>query len=92
MSGRRLLAIARKEWIHIWRDPRNLAVAMLIPIALLLITGMGINFDLNSLPFVLYDLDGSQASRSLRENLIRTGLFDLTVAVSQPAAGEKLLR
>jgi len=92
MSRRRLLAIARKEWVHIRRDPRSLAVALMIPLILLLLMGAGINFDLTDLPFALCDYDGSQTSRLLRDTLSHTQLFRLADAVRDPAEGELLLR
>ena len=92
MSGRRMLAMARKEWIHIKRDPRSLAVALFLPFALLIINGAGIDFDLTDLPFAVCDLDGSQASRALREHLVRGGLFRLVASVPSPAEGERLIQ
>jgi ABC-2 type transport system permease protein len=92
MSGRRMLAMARKEWIHIKRDPRSLAVALALPFALLVINGAGIDFDLTDLPFALCDLDRSQASRALAEHLTQGGLFRLVASVPRPADGEKLIR
>jgi len=91
VSGRRLLAMARKEWIHIKRDPRSLVVALVLPFALLIINGAGINFDLTDLPFALCDMDNSQASRGLREHLVHSGLFRLVASVGSPAEGEQLV-
>jgi ABC-2 type transport system permease protein len=84
--------MARKEWIHIKRDPRSLVVALVLPFALLIINGAGINFDLTDLPFALCDLDNSQASRGLREHLVHSGLFRLVASVPSPAEGERLVR
>jgi len=92
MSRRRLLAIARKEWVHIRRDPRSLAVALMVPIVLLLLMGAGINFDLTDLPFALCDYDGSATSRLLRDKLSHTELFRLTGVVRHAGEGELLLR
>ncbi len=91
MSRRRLLAMARKEWIHIRRDPRSLGVALGIPIALLLIMGFGINFDLADLRFALCDYDGSRTSRLLLESLSHTGQFDLVGMTPNARVGESLL-
>jgi ABC-2 type transport system permease protein len=92
VSGRRVAAIARKEWTHVRRDPRSLGVALFLPFALLIINGAGIDFDLNDLPFALCDLDRSSASRSLREHLVHTGLFRLVETVESPGEGERLVR
>jgi ABC-2 type transport system permease protein len=39
MSPRRLWAIARKEFIHILRDPRSLAMAIALPMMQLVLFG-----------------------------------------------------
>ena len=91
MSIRRLLAIAAKEWIHIRRDPRSLAVVLVLPILLLVLMGAGINFDLTDLPFAICDHDGSAASRKLRETLVQTELFRLVASCRNAEEGEQLL-
>ena len=40
----------RKELIHILRDPRSLAVAVLMPLAMVLIYGAAIDMELRDLP------------------------------------------
>jgi ABC-2 type transport system permease protein len=92
MRPRRLLAVARKEWIHIKRDPRSLVVALVLPVALLLINGAGVNFDLTDLPFALCDLDQSTASQGMREHLVHSGLFRLVAMVPSPTEGERLVQ
>lgn len=92
MSARRLWAMAGKEWVHIRRDSRSLAVAVLLPVLLLIIIGAGMDFDLRDLPFAVCDMDGSAASRQLRETLIHTELFRLVATVPNVEAGRELLR
>ena len=92
MSARRLWAIARKEWTHIRRDPRSLAVAVLLPVLLLVIIGAGMDFDLKDLPFAICDMDGSVTSRQLRETLIHTELFRLVATLPNAEQGKGLLQ
>jgi ABC-2 type transport system permease protein len=92
LSSRRLFAIAHKEWLHVRRDPRSLAVALGLPILLLIIMGAGINFDLTDLPFALCDYDRSQESRRLQQTLMHTQLFRLVATVQNTNQGERLLQ
>ena len=92
MSARRLWAIARKEWTHIRRDPRSLAVAVLLPVLLLVIIGAGMDFDLKDLPFAICDMDGSVTSRQLRETLIHTELFRLVATLPNVEQSKGLLQ
>ena len=55
MSPRRLLAMARKESIHIRRDPRSLGLAVGIPMLMLLMFGYALALDVNRVPFVVRD-------------------------------------
>jgi drug efflux transport system permease protein len=60
---RRILAQTRKELIQIVRDYRSLALALLLPLVLLLLMGSAISLMVNDLPIVVQDLDDSPASR-----------------------------
>jgi len=46
MSLTRLLAVARKEVIQIFRDARSLIIVVLMPAILVLLFGYGVNLDL----------------------------------------------
>jgi ABC-2 type transport system permease protein len=63
--GRRLLAIMRKEVIHIRRDPRTLAVMFLIPLIQMFLLGYAATLDVKQLKTAVLDLDRSRASREL---------------------------
>ncbi|WP_258358547.1 ABC transporter permease [Moorella sulfitireducens] len=76
-NGQRLLAIIRKEFIHIRRDPPSLVMVFIMPVLMLLLFGYAVNTDVNHIPLAVYDQDGSQASRSLVASLVNTGYFDL---------------
>jgi ABC-2 type transport system permease protein len=65
MSWTRLLAVARKEIIQIRRDPRSLAIVLIMPVVLMLLFGYGVNLDLKHLPIYVYDQEGSQQSQAL---------------------------
>jgi ABC-2 type transport system permease protein len=90
---RRTLAIARAEWIHNRRDPRSLFVILVLPVALLLLYGYGINYDLRDIPFAVWDLSGTTTSRDLVQSFIASGYFRLRhVVVRQEEVGEWLDR
>jgi len=56
--NRRLLAIMRKEFIEVWRDPRSLAFILVMPVIMLFLYGYGISSDVKRVPLVVYDRDG----------------------------------
>ena len=59
---RRVLAQARKELIQIVRDWRTLALALVLPLALLFLMSTAISLTVNDLPIVVQDFDNSRAS------------------------------
>ena len=79
MSWRRLLALARKETIQIQRDPRSLAVVLLMPVMLMALMGYGISLDQTNLPLCVYDREGSQTSQDLLKSFVSNRYFRLTL-------------
>jgi|LSQX01.2.fsa_nt_gb ABC-2 type transport system permease protein len=61
------MAIARKETLHLVRDPRSLLAAFALPVLLLILYGYAVNFDLEEVPFAVVDLDQTPSSRRLIE-------------------------
>ena len=63
-SVRRLLALCRKESLQIVRDPSSIIIAFVLPIALLMIYGYGVNLDASRVRVgVLIEDSGAQAGR-----------------------------
>jgi ABC-2 type transport system permease protein len=65
MSFRRTRAVARKEFLHILRDPRSLTMALALPFLLLMLFGYALSLDVDRIPTIVYDQDGSPESREL---------------------------
>lgn len=70
-----MLAIARKELIHILRDPRSLGVAVLMPVAMVLLYGAVINMELRDLKVAVMDLDHSDQSREFVRGMTAGGFI-----------------
>lgn len=62
MKPRRVWAVARKEFLHIVRDPRSLGMAIAIPMLMLILFGYALTVDVDDVPTVVWDQSGSQAS------------------------------
>jgi ABC-2 type transport system permease protein len=65
MNLRRTRAVARKEFLHILRDPRSLTMALALPFLMILLFGYALTLDVDRIPTVVYDADESPASRDL---------------------------
>ena len=65
MNGQHVRAMARKEWWHLFRDPRSLALMLLMPTMLLFLFGYAIRLDIANAPVGVLDLSRSADSRAL---------------------------
>jgi len=72
---RRILAIARKEFIHILRDKRLIAVILIMPLVQLFLYAYALSFDVKHLPTATLDLDRSTYSRQYINALQQSNYF-----------------
>jgi ABC-2 type transport system permease protein len=75
MNARRLLAIAYKETLQVWRDPRSLAIALLMPVMQMALLGYGVSLDIKRVPLCVYDQENSQTSRELVQRFVASNWF-----------------
>lgn len=80
----RFRAIVRKEWLHLWRDPRSLVVIIVQPIVLLLLYGYALNFDIKNIDFAVLDYDHTVASRQLVQTLRANPYFRFHGILTNP--------
>ncbi len=74
-SWRRAAAVARKEWFHIRRDPFTLALALVLPLVMILVYGYAIDFNIKDVRLAVSDSDRSQASRRLIDTFTSSDYF-----------------
>ncbi|GAB4472371.1 MAG: ABC transporter permease [Anaerolineales bacterium] len=82
MINSRLVALIRKEFIQIRRDPRTLALIIIMPIMQLLLLGYAATNDVRNVPLAVYDQDRSSAARRLLEAYRAADYFRITHAVN----------
>ncbi len=64
-SFRRIRALIRKESWQLLRDPSSIAIGIVMPIALLVLFGYGINLDVKNVPVAIVMEDNSEAARGV---------------------------
>jgi ABC-2 type transport system permease protein len=77
VSYRRTRAILVKELRHIVRDRRSLALALAMPAMMLLLYGFALSLDVDHVPMLIYDQDGTEASRDLARQFEGSRLFSV---------------
>lgn len=73
---RRTLAVAVKELLQLRRDWRVVFTLILMPMALVLIYGYALSFDVEHIRLVIVDQDGSRAAREAAQAFFSSGHFD----------------
>ena len=82
MKLQRLIAVARKEFIHVVRDWRSLVLAIAIPMLLIALFGYALTMDLKNVPTAVWDQSRTAESRELRS------LFEFTRPCGKLATGK----
>jgi len=77
MSYRRIRAVCVKEVHHITRDARSLGMALAVPVMMLLLFGFALSLDVDRIPTLVYDQDGTSASRDLIRQFTGSRFFDV---------------
>jgi ABC-2 type transport system permease protein len=85
-SFRRFLAVLRKEWIQVRRDPFTLRMIIALPVMQLFLFGYAINADPKHLPTGLLAVDHSKYERTLVAALKNTGYYDIRPMASEAEA------
>lgn len=83
MNLARLWAITRKETMQLRRDARSLALAFLLPLALILFFGYAITFDVHDIRLAVVDQSRTAASRRLVESFVSSGYFTVSHRVER---------
>jgi ABC-2 type transport system permease protein len=89
MSYRRTKAICVKELHHITRDARSLGLALALPVLMLLLFGYALSLDVDRIPTLVYDQDGTSASRELVKQFTASRFFDIRGFVASYAPVER---
>lgn len=77
MNPRRLKAVAKKEFLHVLRDPRSLMMGIGIPLLLLFLFGYALTLDVDRVPLVVWDQSQSVESREFVSRFSGSRYFDL---------------
>jgi len=88
---RRFIALLRKEVRQMLRDKSNLAVGLLLPIALILLFGYGLSFDVKNAPVAVVLEDSSPTAREAVSGF-QGSTYLSPVRVTHMMDAERLLR
>lgn len=73
----RIEAMARKESLHIVRDPWSLAASIALPVLMLVLFGCALTMDVDRVPVIIYDQSGTHESREFISQLAGSRYFKM---------------
>lgn len=74
---RRITAVGRKEFLHVLRDPRSLALGILMPLIMLFLFGYALTLDVDRVPLAVWDQSNTPQSRELISRFDGSRYFSL---------------
>jgi ABC-2 type transport system permease protein len=91
MKVSRTWAITKKEFFHIYRDWRSLALVLLMPALLMLLFGYAVTLDVKKVPMAVLDRDKSQESLSFVHRFSASPYFNLRIFVQDEKEIKRLI-
>ncbi len=88
----RIFAIVRKETRELLRDPIYLALAIAVPVIIMMLLGLGFVLDVKNLPVAFYDQDRTALSREYMYSFTNSEYFRLVAFATDDAQVEHMLK
>jgi len=73
----RILAVLKKEFLQVFRDPRMKMVIFISPVIQVLIFGYAATMDITDAPTAIYDVDNTKESRDVIRKFANSKYFDI---------------
>jgi drug efflux transport system permease protein len=89
---RSLLGLLRKEAQHIRRDPRTLAVILMLPVVQVVLFGFAIRTDVDHVRLAIVDPSPDQTTLELRSRFTAAGVFEVKAILQRTEDIEPLLQ
>jgi ABC-2 type transport system permease protein len=74
---KRFIAIVKKEFIQIKRDPISLRLPIIMPFVMMFLFGYAVKTELENIPIIVLDQSNTQASREYIQKFLNSGYFIL---------------
>jgi ABC-2 type transport system permease protein len=91
MFNSRIVSIIRKEFLQLFRDPRTLGIAVVIPIVQLFLLGYAATSDVRNIPMAVLDQSKSPQSRQLLDAFRAADYFTIDYFVNSSDEYQKLI-
>jgi ABC-2 type transport system permease protein len=86
----RAFAVSKKEVFHILRDPFTLALALVLPVFMVIMFGIAIEFNVKNISLAVSDLNATESSRRLIDTFGSSGYFLIHRIISPVTAAREV--
>lgn len=87
----RVLAVLRKEFLQVFRDPRMKIVIFVAPLVQILIFGYAATMDITNIPMAIYDVDNTKESRDVVRDFVYSKYFKITKYLSEESQVNRVI-
>lgn len=84
---KRMLAVSRKEFAHILRDPASLTIVFLLPLVMVLLYSYALSFDLTNVRTLIVDDARNELSWDLIRHLASGDVYRCRIVATDSASG-----
>ncbi|MEM3455706.1 MAG: ABC transporter permease, partial [Candidatus Micrarchaeia archaeon] len=89
---KRLLAILKKEFRELLRDPLYLTFALVVPVVIIILMGYGLILDVKNIPVAFIDHDRTSLSREYRYSFTNSEYFKFYRLIDSYGEAEELIK
>lgn len=82
LNMQRFWSIVKKEFIHIKRDKASFAIALVMPVMMMLLFGYAVNTELENIKTAVLDMNNTEESRDLVKSFENTKYFTVSDKVN----------
>lgn len=83
---KRIIAIARKEFLHIIHDIRSLVIIFVMPVIMLVLFGYALNLEIQDVNLAVFDLNKTPVSRNLVDEFVASKYFTVSYQPDDPSS------
>lgn len=87
----RIMAVLKKEFLQVFRDPRMKTVIFVSPIIQVLIFGYAATMDITDVPTAIYDVDNTKESRDVIRGFVNSGYFEIKRYLSNESEVKEII-
>ncbi|MEG0163541.1 MAG: ABC transporter permease, partial [Mucinivorans sp.] len=89
---KQFFSFTKKEFIHIFRDPRTMLILLAMPIVLILLFGFAISTEVKNVRVAIYDHSKTIETQQIIDNIEASEYFIVIRELKSPDEADQLFR